>query len=266
MPSPKSLGETPRKVLHVFYILDTSGSMEGSRISEVNQAMRETAKVLSQQAERNADARIKIAVLEFNSNCRWMQPLGPEDMEDFVWKDLSAGGMTNMGEALKELNSKLSRDRFLKSDTGLCMPVFIFMTDGFATDKYEKALKEIRKNALFANGTKIGFAIGDNADTTMIADIVGTGEAVIYTDDLKKFASQLKFVTATASKMGSLSQTTESLVSGSTVVRRALEENVISQEDILKDTKETWHEPKPEDVEDFGDDFDDFFDGDFKGE
>ena len=56
MPSIKFLGKTPRKVLPVFYVLDTSGSMEGERIAALNKAMEETTWALSQQAEKNADA------------------------------------------------------------------------------------------------------------------------------------------------------------------------------------------------------------------
>lgn len=263
MPSTKFLGKTPRKVLPVFYVLDTSGSMEGERIAALNKAMGETTWALSQQAEKNADALVKIAVLEFNSGCQWVQPEGPEDMEDFIWSDLSAGGMTDIGRALKELDDKLSPDKFLQSDTGMCLPVIIFMTDGFATDNYKKALEQIRKNKWFVHGTKVGFAIGDNPDIAMIADVVGDSAAVIYTEDMEKFASQLKFVTATASQMCSISRTSAEKVTGSSVVERAVAEEVISVEEIPKDVPYT---PMSEDLEEFGDDYDSFFDADFSGE
>ena len=263
MPSTKFLGKTPRKVLPVFYVLDTSGSMEGERIAALNKAMGETTWALSQQAEKNADALVKIAVLEFNSDCQWVQPEGPEDMEDFIWSDLSAGGMTDIGRALKELDDKLSPDKFLQSDTGMCLPVIIFMTDGFATDNYKEALEQIRKNKWFVHGTKVGFAIGDNPDIAMIADVVGDSAAVIYTEDMEKFASQLKFVTATASQLCSISRTSAEKVTGSSVVERAVAEEVISDEEIPKDVPYT---PMSEDLEEFGDDYDSFFDADFSGE
>ena len=263
MPSIKFLGKTPRKVLPVFYVLDTSGSMEGERIAALNKAMEETTWALSQQAEKNADALVKIAVLEFNSSCQWVQPEGPEDMEDFIWSDLLAGGMTDVGRALKELDDKLSPDKFLQSDTGVCLPVIIFMTDGYATDNYKKALEQIRKNKWFVHGTKVGFAIGDNPDIAMIADVVGDSAAVIYTEDMEKFASQLKFVTATASQLCSISRTSAEKVTGSSVVERAVAEEVISDEEIPKDVPYT---PMSEDLEEFGDDYDSFFDADFSGE
>lgn len=221
MPSIRDLNETPRRELHIFYVLDTSGSMTGTPIATLNGAMTETLEVLRQQAMSNADALVKVAVLEFNSGCRWLQPKGPEELGDFIWEDLKAGGLTDMGAALKELDSKLSRNAFLNSMTGAYLPVIIFMTDGYATDDYKKALDQIRQNKWFARGTRIGFAVGDEADTAMISEIVGTSEAVVKTDDLELFARMLKFASVTASMMCSTSRTSSDPVSGKVILDKA---------------------------------------------
>lgn len=218
MPSTGNLTESPRKELHVFYVLDTSGSMEGTKISALNHAMEECTKALATLAKSNGDAKLKIAVMEFNSGCRWVTLNGPETLEDFEWEYLEAGGMTDIGAALTELNKKLSRHEFLNSMTGALMPVIIFMTDGYATDDYDKALGEIRKNRWFARGTKIGFAVGEDADVKMISSVVGNSEAVIRTTDLELFKRLMKFVTVTASMLVSETQTTKSDSSGRHVV------------------------------------------------
>lgn len=126
-----------------------------------------------------------------------------------------------MGAALKELDSKLSRHAFLNSMTGAYLPVIIFMTDGYATDDYKKALEQIRKNRWFDRGTKIGFAVGEDADVGMIADIVGTSEAVVQTDDLELFARMLKFASITATMMCSQSRTDDSGISGKVILDKA---------------------------------------------
>ena len=123
MPNFDSFESVPRRELDVIYVLDTSGSMNGLPIQRLNAAMGNTVDALQQMARHNGNAHVKIAVLEFNSMCRWMQPAGPEDLEDFFWTDLEASGMTYMGTALKELNSKLSRHAFLNSMTGSFLPV-----------------------------------------------------------------------------------------------------------------------------------------------
>lgn len=219
MPSMQDLSGTPRRELHVFYILDTSGSMSGVPIATLNRAMTETVAELKDQAKHNADALVKIAVLEFSSGCRWVtNEKAPEELEDFVWQKLTAGGLTDMGAALKELNSKLSRHAFLSSMTGAYVPVLIFMTDGYATDTYKDALEQIRQNRWFKNATKIGFAIGTDPDRAMIAEIVGTSEAVIETSNLELFAKMLKFVSVTATMLASESQTSADANSGKNVV------------------------------------------------
>ncbi len=234
MPNTNSLTEGPRKELHVFYVLDTSGSMDGAKISALNHAMEECTEALKTLAKNNGDAKLKIAVMEFNSGCKWITSNGPEDLEeDFEYEYLEAGGLTDIGAALKELNSKLNRHAFLNSMTGALMPVIIFMTDGYATDDYAKALEEIRKNRWFAKGTKIGFALGDDPDVKMLSSIVGNSEAVIKTTDLELFKKLMRFVSVTASMLVSQSTTTETTSSGEDIMKVAKEELGVPEDSIV---------------------------------
>ena len=246
MPSMQRLTEIPRKDLHVFYVLDTSGSMEGAKIGALNRAMEECTEALKTLAKNNGDAKLKMAVMEFNSKCRWVTSNGPEDLEeDFIYEPMEAGGLTEMGEALKELNRKLSRHEFLGSMTGALMPVIIFMTDGYATDNYEEALGQIRKNRWFRRGTKIGFALGDDADIAMISSVVGNKEAVIRTTDLELFKRLMKFVSVTASMLVSQSATAETASSGADIVRRAMADMDLP-DDIAADIDDDSYSKEPD--------------------
>lgn len=247
MPSTGDLNEVARRELTVFYVLDTSGSMTGAPISTLNRAMEETIEVLKDQ--KNSDAKLKIAVLEFNSGCKWVQPAGPEEMEDFFWEDLEAGGLTDVGAALNELDDKLSTKAFLDSMTGAYMPIIIFMTDGYATDDYTKALDEIRKNKWFKRATKIGFAIGDDPDLKMICEVVGNSEAVVRTNDLELFAQLLRFASVTASMLVSKSRTSEEEITGAKIIQQFGPEG----EDVKIDTKVDYN-PEPDVVLDQFDD------------
>ncbi|WP_010166116.1 vWA domain-containing protein [Candidatus Epulonipiscium viviparus] len=226
MPAINEIDEMPRKELHVFYVLDTSGSMTGVPIAALNTAMEECTVALKDLAKKNADAKLKIAVLEFSTGAKWVTYNGPESLDDeFEWEHLSAGGVTDIGAALRELDIKLSRNGFLKSMTGALMPVIIFMTDGYPTDEYAAALAELRKNRWYTSSTKIGFAIGDDADAAIISSIVGNSEAVIKTSDLELFKRLMKFVTVRASMLASSSRTTSSFVNGSAIVQDAIDDN-----------------------------------------
>ena len=245
MPKTTEFDSVPRKELHVFYVLDTSGSMEGAKISQLNHAMEECTSALRELAKSNADAELKIAVLEFNSGCNWITSNGPEKLEDFEWDKVDAGGLTDIGAALRELNAKLSRHAFLSSMTGALMPVIIFMTDGYATDDYNKALDEIRKNRWFARGTKVGFAIGEDPDVRMIASVVGNSEAVIRTTDLDLFRRLIRFVSVTASMLVSQSTTPDSATDGAGIIDQLKKEGEIPEE-VTVDIPPTEYNPEPE--------------------
>lgn len=237
MPNISGLKEIPRKEMHIFYVLDTSGSMnDDSKIQKLNECMEECTEALKDLAKSNADAILKIAVLEFNSNPRWITSNGAEALEDFMWSDLKAGGTTDIGAALKALNSKLSKNGFLNSMTGALMPVIIFMTDGHATDDYLKSLIDIRTNKWFSRATKIGFAFGEDADIKMMSSIVGNSEAVIKTGDMDVFRKLMRFVSVTSSLVASQSSTTLTKVVGSAIVKIAHERGEMTDDEsvILK--------------------------------
>lgn len=126
--------EIPRKVLTLYYLIDTSGSMYGEKIASLNVAIRETLPMIAEISANNSDAKIKIAALDFATVNQWMNPI-PVESEDFQWTDLEADGLTNLGEAYLELNNKLSQSKgFMQEATGSFAPAIILMSDGGPTD------------------------------------------------------------------------------------------------------------------------------------
>lgn len=214
-----------RPLLPIFFVLDTSGSMTGQPISMLNHAMEEALNIVENFAASNADALIKIGVLQFSSGAKWIQPKGLEELGDFVYEPLTAGGLTDMGAALNELNEKLSRKSFLVSTTGRCKPIIIFMTDGQPVDNWEEALKNISENnKWYQNSIKIGFAVGDQANISIISQIVGNSEAVIHTSDLKTFSILLQKVAINSAMIGSKSHLAGDTPSGEDIVRASMSE------------------------------------------
>ena len=162
-----------RKILPIIYVIDTSGSMAGTRIAAVNQAMSETTQVLKEVSTENPTAELKIGVLQFASGASWVTD---EDelvfMDDFFWNDLTAGGITDLGAALNELHKRLSRSAFFNSEVGYKVPVLIFMSDGGPTDDYKTALKKISdNNRWFKVSTKICLAIDEDSDVEVLQEI-----------------------------------------------------------------------------------------------
>lgn len=230
MPNMNDTVAPPRQVLPIIYVLDTSGSMTGAPISQLNQGMVETFEVLKEQAQKNTDAEVKVAVLEFNSKASWIFDK-LVSYEDFFWNDLKAGGATELATMLDELNSKLSRKALLQSNTGFKLPIIIFMSDGEPTDPgiWEKKLDAVKSNKWFLHAIKIAIALGDDADRVSLAKLVGSSERVVSVTDLDTFKKLLKVVTVTSSFIGSKSQTVSAGDQADEIVKEAVKE--IEQDD-----------------------------------
>lgn len=212
MPNTSNFEGVTSKNLPIIYVVDTSGSMEGQPIASLNDAMRDTIKELKKKQD-DLPVKIKIGVLQFNSEASWVTVNSSnspvlQDLEDFEWRDLSAVGMTCLGDALSQLNACMSKSALFANPEGNKMPIVIFMSDGGPNDEWQKSLSEIQTNKWFAKAIKIAFAIGDGADTDTLAQVVATSsdgktfapnyEAVIKTDNLKTFSNLIKAVSVTS--------------------------------------------------------------------
>ncbi len=219
---PSVNGSVLKKVLPIIYVVDVSGSMTGEKIATLNEAMHESMNVLREVSEDNADADIKVGVLKFSSGAQWVTKTGLVSLEDFYWNDLQAAGVTDLGMALNELNDKMSRSSFLVSETGFCLPVFIFMSDGGPTDNWEKAFDSITStNRWFKEGRKIAIAIGDESDMDVLKKLVGTVEAVIKPKNLADLKSLIVEVSASASLLASQSRMVGDEANGSDILKDA---------------------------------------------
>ena len=214
------------KELHMFYLLDTSGSMAGEGIAQLNSGMRETIRILKDKFEASGDARLRISVQTFNTVAAWVTgtPASKysEYIEDFVdFPEQGAGGLTRLGEALDLLRKGLSRNEMLESPTGNKRPIIIIMSDGAPTDDWQSALTRVKENRWFQQAIKIGIALGSNANEGALATVVGDREGVLRITDMSTFANLLVAVSVTSSLAGSRSVVSEEESgSGAEVVRR----------------------------------------------
>lgn len=201
------ISPAPRKIMTLFYLVDVSGSMEGSKIGTVNAAMEECVPLLREVAQANDDAEIKVAILQFSSGCSWVTPAsGPVGLDDIIWNDLQPGGMTEFGGALAELDKKLSRNEYLQSQTGAYAPVILLFSDGGPTDDWEVALDKIKQNKWFKHAIKIAIDIESGSDRSVLAAFTGNPEAILCANDTATLKKMIHKVSVRASEFQSHSK------------------------------------------------------------
>ena len=193
-----------RKSLVIFFMIDTSGSMTGTKIGELNTIMEELIPEIRRVGE--ADTEVKVAVLTFSTDVKWMYP-EPIPIEEFEWVRLNASGVTSMGAAFKELSSRMSRNSFLNSPSLSFAPVIFLMTDGYPSDDYEEGLKALSVNSWYKFGLKAALGIGNEANDDMLAEFTGSADTVVHAYSGNQLAQMIKIVAVTASQIGSKSMT-----------------------------------------------------------
>jgi uncharacterized protein YegL len=217
-----------RRQMVLFFVIDTSGSMSGTKIGAVNTAIREVIPEL--KGIGGSDVDLKIAVLTFSNGCKWLYPV-PIPVDTFQWNNLDADGMTDLGCALKELNTKMSKDAFLGAASGSVAPAIFLMSDGEATDDYDKGIEVIKKNNWYKYAIRVAIAIGDDAKISELEKFTGNREAVLTAHTPEVLKKMIRFVTITSSQIGSKSQPVQN--DGQIVSKQ---ENMIDQLNTFQQT------------------------------
>lgn len=150
--------DNPEPRCAVVLLLDTSGSMQGRRIEELNLGLRSLDRAL--KADPLAALRVELAIVSFGGQARALDVRAGEGGEipvdaaqAFVTLDafnpptLLANGETPMGEAVRQ-GLALVRDRkalYRAGGIDYFRPWIFLITDGQPTDKdWESAAAEVR--------------------------------------------------------------------------------------------------------------------------
>ena len=198
--------------------------MYGSKIAAVNNSIRNVIPIIEDISASNPDAEIKIAAMDFSTSTKWLYS-EPRNLQDFVWEDLEAEGLTALGEACVELSYKLSRKGgYMNSASGSFAPAIILLSDGGPTDDFEGGLKTLKQNNWFKNAIKVAIAVGDDADKNVLAQFTGNSEGVFTVHNIDALKLIIRAVAVTSSKIGSQSSSATDSSKNEQVIKEVKEE------------------------------------------
>ncbi|WP_104708437.1 vWA domain-containing protein [Helicobacter ailurogastricus] len=145
------LADNPTKRVPVCLCLDTSGSMSGAPISEVNQGVDLFYQAVNDHpiAKQSAD----VCIVTFGDcGVRLVQDF--QSIRDESAPRFSAGGGTPMGEAVNEALDRLEerKQEYKDNGTEYFQPWLVIITDGAPTDDISSACK---RTSDMANNNKL---------------------------------------------------------------------------------------------------------------
>ncbi len=147
--------DNPEPRCPVVLVLDTSGSMQGQPIQELNQGLREFKQAI--QADRLAALRVEVALIPFGGSTKPIDvrvdtATAFDAQQPFVTVDnfeppyLLAAGDTPMGSAVRQgLNLlRLRKEVYKANSIDYFRPWMFLITDGKPTDDWQPAAQQLR--------------------------------------------------------------------------------------------------------------------------
>ncbi len=166
-------GELATRPLHFIWMCDCSGSMGvDGKIQALNNAIREAIPHMRDVADENPNAEVLVRAIRFSDHANW-HITTPTPVRDFNWSDLSADGVTAMGEALKLCSQQL---RIPPMTDRALPPVLVLISDGQSTDDFGAGLKELMDLPWGKKAVRVAIAIGDDADHAVLGKFIGNSE------------------------------------------------------------------------------------------
>lgn len=197
--------------LPIFILADTSGSMRGEKINELNLALREMLNALN--AADDIRGKFQLCVISFGKETEVLQPLA--DIEGLEIPELTAAGKTPMGQAF-ELVKGLIEDRETVSSRAYT-PTIVLISDGIPTDCSEEMyrrknyfdwepLKELHQGERSSKCQRLALGIGEDADIDMLKAFIDNPEIpLIKTKDASGITKFFRWVTmSTVARMNSI--------------------------------------------------------------
>lgn len=168
-----------RKPLHLFWILDTSGSMGAAgKIDALNAALRDAVPALRTTVEDNPGVELLVRVVAFDHDARW-HVAEPVPIERFEWTDLAVTpeGTTELGRAIDLVVGQI---RELAAARRGMPPALVLVSDGRPTDlkrpTFGAALRALREEPWGRKASLMAIGIGADADMEALSRFIGHDE------------------------------------------------------------------------------------------
>jgi uncharacterized protein YegL len=174
--------ENPEPRCACILLLDTSGSMQGPPIAQLNMGLKSFKDELA--ADSLAAKRVEVAVLTFGDSPQLVTDF--TDAENFQPPHLTAAGLTPMGAAIWDALARLSARKELYRSNGIAYyrPWVFLITDGEPTDEYLGAAQQVRDGE--ARGAFSFYAVGVNdANMQKLSEIAPLNRPPVKLDGLR---------------------------------------------------------------------------------
>ncbi|MEO5364566.1 MAG: VWA domain-containing protein [Magnetococcus sp. DMHC-8] len=214
---PVPAGEVAKRTLHFFWLADCSGSMAGTKMATLNQAVREVLPEIEEVVKDHPEVRVEMRAIRFSTTADWHVGPVPVPLGRFAWPELQPDGATATSQAIRLLVQQLDIARM--PERGL-PPVCILISDGFCTDageEYDRVIQELDAIPWGLKAVRLAVAIGDEShyDEGELLKFVSPGlrkeVGILKAHNKSDLLSHIKWASTAAVRSSSKSYVDESV-------------------------------------------------------
>lgn len=168
----------------VILLLDTSSSMSGAPINELNKGVRQF--LAETRSDEAAGMSVELEVITFDSRVSRVIPFKSISNVKSL-PTFRTNGMTCMGGALRMATDDLKERRNLYRRIGIASyrPWVVLMTDGGPNDEWQEAARQMRQLGERGRIQYIGIEIGHEADHQTMCQILPQNPGPVRLQGLK---------------------------------------------------------------------------------
>lgn len=199
-----------KEKLNIILLIDASKSMQGKRIEQVNQAIKDIQVYLKELQDENTNVDFYLTLITFSTDSHFYNDEIATNVNDFVYNGIKCGGYSNLHLAYEKLGKIMKKESKggIMPDFGGAAPIVLLLTDGHPTgNKYKEALKGIADIPWYKAALRYGIAVelNDQRTCSVLFDFVGKNGDVISCYDASMLKDIIKVIVLTASKVKSTS-------------------------------------------------------------
>lgn len=199
--NPTALQPPTQKPKPVILLLDVSGSMKGSKIETLNDAVKTMIDVFCKEMESSETLVYQVAIFTFGELIELHTPYTPVD--ELKAKGIShfqARGGTPLGYVLKQAKSMIEDKNVTK---GMKVPAVILVSDGrpdppSSHDDWHEDLKAFIDDGRSSKSERYGIPIGRDADRSVMEQFASK-ENIYEAENAEDIVKAFKMVSMSVS-------------------------------------------------------------------
>lgn len=163
----------------VIFVVDMNEKINGHAMEMTKLLLEDSIRMINEVMTANVDdVKFKISILQYGG-CNWItSDTKSIDIDDFFLNDYAQHDMKGIKNALTELNLKLDKKEFLKSNVGSFVPVIIFIGSGHTNENIDKEIRELKDNNWYKHAIKLAIITDSESDIKLYERIIGNAETI----------------------------------------------------------------------------------------